>query len=110
MKFFFLLALVFTIAACSATPTPQESGVLEGHLTIGPLSPVVIVGQAEPTPAPEVYAAYPIVIFDLDGKTEVARVTADAEEITDGPACRDYLVNTQPRIAFPKIYRRKSPS
>lgn len=104
MKPYFLLALVFIIAACSATPTPQESGVLEGHVTIGPLSPVVIAGQPEPTPAPEVYAAYPIVIYEPDGKTEVARVTAGA----DGNyrlvlPVGTYLVNTQPEgIAFSK--------
>jgi len=104
MKPYFLLALAIFTTACSATPTSQETGVLEGHLTIGPLSPVTIAGQAEPTPAPEVYAAYPIVIYEPDGKTEVTRVTADA----DGNyrlvlPVGTYLVNTQPEgIAFSK--------
>jgi len=32
----------------------QVYGVLEGHVTIGPLVPVVRVGEPEPTPNPEV--------------------------------------------------------
>jgi hypothetical protein len=104
MKPYLLLILVFTIAACSATPTPQETGLLEGHLTIGPLTPVVIIGQAEPTPAPEVYAAYPIVVYEPDGKTEVARVTAGSEgNYRLVLPVGTYLVNTQPEgIAFSK--------
>ena len=54
-----------------------ETGVLEGHVTIGPLVPVVIEGQPEPTPAPEVYAAREIVIFASDGVTEVVRAKID---------------------------------
>jgi hypothetical protein len=54
-------------------------GTLEGHITIAPLEPVVREGKAEPTPAPEVYAAYPLIIYERDGKTEVERVTADAD-------------------------------
>lgn len=53
--------------------------MLEGHVTIGPLVPVVIEGVPEPTPAPEVYAAREIVIFSSDGKTEVAWAKIDAE-------------------------------
>lgn len=56
-----------------------ETGVLEGHVTIGPLVPVVIEGVPEPTPAPEVYAAREIVIFTPDGAIEVARAKIDAQ-------------------------------
>jgi hypothetical protein len=35
-------------------------------------------GEAEPTPAPEVYAAREIVVFEEDGKTEIARLKIDA--------------------------------
>jgi hypothetical protein len=54
-----------------------ETGVLEGHVTVGPLSPVVEAGVPEPTPAPEVYAERKIVIYAEDGQPEVARVDID---------------------------------
>jgi hypothetical protein len=71
---FFLGAL--TIFACSRSP--QVFGTLEGHVTIGPLVPVVREGESEPTPAPEVYEAREIVIFEENGKTEVIRLGIDA--------------------------------
>ena len=55
-----------------------ETGVLEGHVTVGPLSPVVQEGVPEPTPAPEVYAERKIVIYAEDGQQEVTRVDIDA--------------------------------
>ena len=70
-----LLALILLIASCA--PTPTQTGVLEGHVTIGPLVPVVREGEPEPTPAPEVYASRQIVIYAQDGRTEVARVQID---------------------------------
>jgi len=51
---------------------------LEGHVTIGPLVPVVREGEPEPTAAPEVYASRQIVIYAQDGRTEIARVQIDA--------------------------------
>jgi hypothetical protein len=54
-----------------------ESGVLEGHVTVGPLSPVAEAGVPEPTPAPEVYAERKIVIYAETGQQEVARVDID---------------------------------
>jgi hypothetical protein len=71
-----LVVAIACIAACSATA--QASGTLEGHVTIGPLVPVVRQGEPEPTPAPEVYAARQIVVFARDGQTEVARAQVDA--------------------------------
>jgi hypothetical protein len=62
----------------ACTPSPQECGILEGHVTIGPLAPVVREGQAEPTPAPEVYAGREIVVYERDGRTEFTRLKIDA--------------------------------
>jgi hypothetical protein len=77
----YLLYLTFLILGASSlfacTQSPQEFGVLEGHVTIGPLMPVVREGEEEPTPAPEVYAAREIVVFEQDGKTEFARLKID---------------------------------
>ncbi len=68
---------VLTIFACSQSP--QVFGTLEGHVTIGPLVPVVREGESEPTPAPEVYAAREIVVFEENGKTEFVRLGIDAK-------------------------------
>jgi len=66
------VVLLLTLSACG--PSPAEFGVLEGQVTIGPLSPVLQEGETPPTPAPEVYAARQIVVFEADGETEVARL------------------------------------
>jgi hypothetical protein len=63
--------------ACSAAP--KEIGILEGHVTIGPLEPVAQEGVPEPTPAPEVFALRKIVVLrERDGK-EVAELEIDRE-------------------------------
>jgi hypothetical protein len=81
MKNTFLTLVILTLAfsfLAACTQTPQAFGILEGHVTIGPLVPVVREGEVEPTPAPEVYAAREIVVFAQDGETEVARLQIDA--------------------------------
>jgi hypothetical protein len=70
------LALLFTAACAFNSP---EVGVLEGHVTIGPLVPVVREGVPEPTPAPQVYAARQIVVFHEGDEREVARFEIDAQ-------------------------------
>ncbi|PKO05033.1 MAG: hypothetical protein CVU41_14070 [Chloroflexi bacterium HGW-Chloroflexi-3] len=67
----FLNLLPF-MAGCSVIN--RETGILEGKVNIGPLSPVSQAGVPEPTPAPEVYSARQIVIFSKNGKKEVAKV------------------------------------
>lgn len=71
----FLLILVL-VTAC-APPPPEEFGTLQGHVSIGPLVPVLHEGEPEPTPAPEVYSARQIVIYSTDGQTEIARAEID---------------------------------
>jgi len=76
-----VLAIALTSGALmlsSCAQTPQQFGTIEGHVTIGPLSPVVRVGEPEPTPSPEVYQGREIVIYLEDGKTEFARLKLDA--------------------------------
>ena len=70
--------LATALALCSCAPTPQQFGTIEGHVNIGPLSPVVRVGEPEPTPSPEVYQGREIVIYLEDGKTEFVRLKLDA--------------------------------
>jgi hypothetical protein len=85
-----LLCCLSLLAACSSnsgnsqpesgtvTANPAGHGTLEGQVTVGPLMPVVRQGVPEPTPAPEVYAARQIVIFDEGGEEERTRVSIDA--------------------------------
>ncbi len=70
-----MLALSILIAACGSPSA--GSGVLEGHVSIGPLVPVLREGEPEPTPAPEVYAARQILVFTENGRSEVARAQID---------------------------------
>jgi hypothetical protein len=72
-----LVALILLVTSC--TPGPQETGTLEGHVTIGPLVPVAREGEPEPTPRPEVYASRQIVIYAQDGRTEITRVQFDGK-------------------------------
>lgn len=74
-----LVLVVLALLAASCTPVPPEPGTLEGHVTIGPLVPVVREGEPEPTPAPEVYASRQIVIYGKDGRGEITRVQIDAK-------------------------------
>ncbi len=71
------MVLLLFAMACSAAL--KETGVLEGHVTIGPLEPVAQEGVPEPTPAPEVFALRKIVVLrERDGK-EVAELEIDRE-------------------------------
>lgn len=75
-----LLNIIALLAACaSPLPTPQSTGMLQGHVTIGPLVPVQREDVPDPTPAPEVYAARQIVIFSADGQTEIARAEINSQ-------------------------------
>ena len=73
----FLLAIIALLTAC--TPTTQATGTLRGLVTIGPLVPVQREGVPDPTPAPEVYEARKVVIYESDGKTEVTRADINAQ-------------------------------
>lgn len=86
MRRLLLLACTILIAACSSAG--QETGSLTGHVTIGPLQPVQRQGEPEPTPAPEVYAAWQIVVYTPDMRTEVARAAINDEG--------DYTIELRP--------------
>jgi len=78
-----LLVLVFLatglISLFACAQGLQEFGTLAGHVTIGPLVPVLREGELEPTPAPEVFAAREVVVFERDGKTEFVRIKIDSK-------------------------------
>ena len=72
MKLLLLLLLILFSAACAGQLA--ETGILEGHVSVGPLDPVVQEGVPESTPSPETYAERKIVIFSEDGQEEITQV------------------------------------
>jgi len=72
-----LAAVALLTLGCSLGP--KATGVLEGHVSIGPLVPVVREGEPEPTAAPEVYAGRQIVVFSSGGRREITRVEIDGQ-------------------------------
>jgi len=75
---FLAIALTFgALVSGSCAQAPRQSGILKGHVSIGPLLPVQRVGEVEPTPSPEIYKDREIVIYLKDGKTEFARLKLD---------------------------------
>lgn len=70
--------LLGTLMLFGCAHRPEGTGILEGHVTIGPLTPVVREGEIQPTPNPEVYAAREVVIMKADGKTVFTRLKIDA--------------------------------
>ena len=59
-----LAALVFTV---SCQPGGPETVLLQGAVTIGPLTPVEVPGQTQPVP-PEVFSSRYLIITDENGK------------------------------------------
>lgn len=99
-KFLIFYALIaLHLGACTSSPaTPQPTGILQGHVSIGPLVPVLREGETEPTPSPEMYAAYPITVYSADGNNEIATLVIDSQgnyqiELAAG----DYLINSEQR-------------
>ncbi len=77
MQRFLPLLLLPLVVACM--PQLVDPGTLQGHVSIGPLSPVERVGAPTPTVPPEVYAARQIVVYYSDGKKVVTRISLDAQ-------------------------------
>jgi hypothetical protein len=78
----YLLSLIFLtsgfLGLFACEQRPQGFGTIEGHVTISPLVPVQREGELEPTPAPEVFAARQVVVFERDGKKEIVRIKIDS--------------------------------
>jgi hypothetical protein len=75
MSAFLALSIIIT-GGCSSLN--RASGTLGGHVDIGPLQPVQRVGEPQPTPSPEMYAAWQIVVLSADGKREITRADIDS--------------------------------
>ncbi len=95
-----LIVLAIALPGCQVVdalgiPSPLlKPGVLAGHVSIGPLTPVERVGVPTPTVPPEVYAARQVIIYHADGQKEVTRLKLDANgnyTVTLAPG--QYVVN-----------------
>lgn len=69
----------FALAAC-AEPAPQP-GVVTGHVTIRPLSPVEEQEQPTPTPWPDLYEGRVILILGPEGEEVIRRAEIDADGV-----------------------------
>ena len=74
-----LLGLITFSAACSA-PQSTETGVLQGHVSIGPLIPVEQVGVPYITPC-EVFIVRKILVYDESGKKLLKTLNIDCDGI-----------------------------
>jgi hypothetical protein len=70
LVFLFFIGAVF-LPACQ--PGGAESVLLQGAVTIGPLTPVQKVGEC-PTAAPSVFSSRKLMIYDASGKKLVREV------------------------------------
>jgi len=56
----------------------ENSGILQGIVTIGPITPVERPGEKPPIP-PEVYEARKIMVYDRSGRTLIQQIDIDSE-------------------------------
>ena len=69
-----VIGLVFSVCSCAVT----ETGLLQGYVHIGPLSPVEKPGEIPPVPC-EVYEARKIMVYDKNGRHLVKQVDIDCD-------------------------------
>jgi hypothetical protein len=73
------VVLAFAMQSSRADSPTEETGILTGKVTIGPLRPgPVRVDQTEPAPT-AMFASHKIVILAEDGKTKIKEVPIDAQ-------------------------------
>lgn len=91
------------------TPTESQNGILQGKVTVGPLTPVVRLDAPTPVPPPETYTTRGIYIFLEDGKTAVQKVMFLGDgtyrvELPPGRYYIDYVIAGKDRAKnLPKL-------
>lgn len=73
------LLLLLGVVGCTAVAEEPATATLQGHVTIGPLQPVLREGETPPPVPPEVYAARSLDIFTADGETLVTTVSFNSD-------------------------------
>ncbi len=71
--------LTFALLLGCAVAESEKPGFVEGHVNIGPLTPVAQEGAPHPTVSAEEYAALQLTVFKADGKTKVAQLMPDTK-------------------------------
>lgn len=69
--------------------TEENSGIIQGLVSIGPITPVEKPGEKPPVP-PEVYEARKIMVYDKSGKNLIKQIDIDGEG--------RYVANLKPGI------------
>jgi hypothetical protein len=72
-KYLLILLLALVALAGSCCPGGPETVLLQGAVTIGPLSPVGQLGESKPVP-PEVFSSRYLIIYDESGENLVREV------------------------------------
>jgi hypothetical protein len=89
------------ILTCTVSSNAAAPGFMEGHLKIVSLGAVEHSDEMpRQTVTPEQYAEFPLIVLSQDGKSEIARVTADENgnyRVTLPPG--DYILDVQGRAA-----------
>jgi len=67
------LLCVIVVMTCGCPNGTQPPGILEGTVTIGPLTPVETPGDKPPVP-PEVYESRKVMVHDAQGRALIAQV------------------------------------
>jgi len=99
---------VFFLLAGTASIDAAPTGFLEGHLKIISPREVELADQTPSEPAAVHYADYPLIILSRDGRTEIARVTADENgNYRVALPAGDYILDVQGRR--PKGHIRAKP-
>jgi hypothetical protein len=73
-----IAAILILLPVSGCVGETPEPGILEGQVTIGPISPVERPGEPQPIP-PEVYQARKVMVYDQSGKKLVAEVDLSSQ-------------------------------
>jgi hypothetical protein len=76
MAFLVIAVVSLLFAGCSGKEV--QNGLLQGNVTIGPLTPVEREGEDTPVPC-EVYEARKIMVYDKNGNKLVTQVNIDCD-------------------------------
>ncbi len=86
-----LLACVLQLSF--AVAGSEGPGFVEGHVNIGPVTPVLREGAPPPTVSAEEYAALQLTVFKVGGKTRVVQLMPDTKgNFRQGLAPGTYVV------------------
>ena len=90
---------IFFVPAGGIASSPVPSGFVEGQLKIVSLKTVQLAEEKVSKSETVSYAEYPLLILSKDGRTEVARITADENgHYRVGLPPGDYVLDVKGRV------------